>query len=580
MRTKSFLLALMFLYTQNIFSQGEPFAFTEINQKPANPNKYRLAHPFEIIYGPDDHLYITEKVGRVLRVDPITGLRRILLDHRASTFLSGHSSTSISQDGMMGMALHPAFGNGQDYIYVAYTYSSGNVRISRFNYTGGATPVLNNETILIQGIPANNDHSSGRLIFGADSLLYYACGDRGANQFDNRCSEIRSQKLPSSADISAANYSRYSGKILRINRDGTIPSSNPLFAVVRSHIFTIGHRNSQGLVTQKSPTNGTAYPVPVSGGKIFNSEHGPRTDDEINEIISGKNYGWPYIAGYLDNVNYRYIFWATSTNCSSTGDTENAVPSGAMIRQETDSVLTNFQPPLTTLYTVCNPLPSSACDAATVNNMMKFPTIAPASIDYYANSVGSAIPNWYPSLLVPTLKRGVLYRYKMNSTSSGFESDSIPYFRTANRYRDVAISRDGLRIYIVTDSVGTTSGPTAGSGTNTLANPGAILEFFYTGSLLSVDENKPHPAPPQKTSLRIFPNPASEFIQVQFSDAEFSRHARYILFDMSGRKVLEGVSNLKNFRINTRNVKNGVYVLKLVDGRGLEITNEKILIRQ
>ena len=79
---------------------------------------------------------------------------------------------------------------------------------------------------------------------------------------------------------------------------GSIPSANPFFEGVQSHIYTIGHRNAQGLVTEKSPTDGTVYPVPVSGGKMFNSEHGPRTDDEINEIIGGRNYGWPYIAGY------------------------------------------------------------------------------------------------------------------------------------------------------------------------------------------------------------------------------------------------------------------------------------------
>ena len=140
----------MILSTQNIFSQGEPFAFSELNHRPANPNKYRLAHPFEIIYGPDDHLYITEKVGRVLRVDPITGLRRILLDHRSVTYLSSHSSTSISQDGMMGMALHPpSEAAPARIIFMSLIHTAaGNVRISRFNYTGGASPVLNNETVL------------------------------------------------------------------------------------------------------------------------------------------------------------------------------------------------------------------------------------------------------------------------------------------------------------------------------------------------------------------------------------------------------------------------------------------------
>jgi hypothetical protein len=127
--------------------------------------------------------------------------------------------------------------------------------------------------------------------------------------------------------------------------------------------------------------------------------------------------------------------------------------------------------------------------------------------------------------------------------------------------------------------VGTTSGP-SGSGTSSLANRGAILEFMYTGSLLPVDENKPVTKPVKKEGLRVFPNPASNFIQVQFADQLFSRHTRYMLFDMSGRKILEGTNTAKDFKINTRNIKSGVYLLKIHDGRGLEVASEKIMIQQ
>ncbi len=214
----------------------------------------------------------------------------------------------------------------------------------------------------------------------------------GYNQFGNRCNEIRSQKLPSGSDISSDNYARYAGKILRVNRDGSIPSGNPLFAGVRSHIFTIGHRNPQGLVLQKNPTDGTIYPTPANGGRLFSSEHGPRTDDEINIVESGKNYGWPYIAGYLDDINYEYVIWSTSSQCGSTGYNENAIPPGAMIRQESDSTISNFQPPLSTLYTVCTPLPVATCNAGGTD-WMKFPTIAPSSVDFYNVNAGTGIPN-------------------------------------------------------------------------------------------------------------------------------------------------------------------------------------------
>ena len=578
------LILSLFMFPRLLRSQGEPFLMIELNQKPAAAaNKFRLAHPFEILYGPDDFLYVTEKIGRVYRVNISTGIRQLILDHVSGTYLTisrngSGVATSVGQDGMMGMALHPQFGSGQDYIFIAYTYSPGNLRISRFNFVATPVPVLNNEVVLIEGVPANNDHSSGRLVFGADNLLYYTCGDLGYNQFGNRCNEIRSQKVPTAAQVTAGNYSMYAGKTLRINTDGSIPATNPLFAGVRSHIYTIGHRNAQGLVTQKSPTNGLVFPTPAPGGILFNSEHGPRTDDEINIIESGKNYGWPYIAGYLDNINYSYVIWATSANCASTGYNENAIPAGAMIRQETDTVLTNFQPPLSTLYTVCNPLPVAVCNAGGTD-WMKYPTIAPSSIDFYPVNSGTGIPGWYPSLLVPTLRKGVLYRYKLNPSMSGFDTDSIPYFKTSNRYRDIAISPNGQKIYLLTDSIGTTSGP-SGTGTSSLANPGAILEFSYTGAALPLGDKPVTVNTVRKYDISIFPNPASQFLSVRIAEGGFTRPTRYQILDLTGKVVLQGNSVQKDFNIDIVSLISGVYILKLRNGYGLEIATEKIIIRR
>jgi len=584
---KSFTLLLAsVLWSQLLLSQGEPFLMSELNRKPsAAANKYRLGHPFEIIYGPDDFLYVTEKVGRVLRISTSTGIRQIILDHRAATYLTisrngSGTATSVGQDGMMGMALHPQFGTGtgQDYIYIAYTYSPGNLRISRFTFVSVPVPALSSEQVLIQGIPANNDHSSGRLIFGADDLLYYTCGDLGYNQFGNKCNEIRSQKLPTAGQVSAENYGLYAGKTLRINTDGTIPASNPLFAGVRSHIYTIGHRNAQGLVTQKSPSNGLVFPTPVAGGKLFNSEHGPRTDDEINVIEGGMNYGWPYIAGYLDNVNYTYVNWVTSPNCASTGYNENTIPAGAMVRQESDTVLTNFQPPLSTLYTVCNPLPLAVCNAGGTD-WMKYPTIAPSSIDFYHVNSGTGIPGWYPSLLVPTLRKGVLYRYKLTPSMNGFDTDSIPYFKTSNRYRDIAVSPNGQKIYLITDSIGTTSGP-SGTGTSLLANPGAVLEFSYTGVALPLGERPAKVNTVRTYEVDIFPNPASQFLKVQVAAGTFTRPMHYYMMDMTGKVVVRGTSLQKDFTIDINSWKSGVYILKITNGYGVEVASEKIIIRR
>jgi hypothetical protein len=249
-----------------------------------------------------------------------------------------------------------------------------------------------------------------------------------------------------------------------------------------------------------------------------------------------------------------------------------------MIRQETDTVLTNFQPPLSTLYTVCNPLPVAVCNAGGTD-WMKYPTIAPSSIDFYPVNSGTGIPGWYPSLLVPTLRKGVLYRYKLNPSMSGFDTDSIPYFKTSNRYRDIALSPNGQKLYLLTDSIGTTSGP-SGTGTSSLANPGAILEFSYTGAALPLGDKPVTVNTVRKYDISIFPNPASQFLSVRIAEGGFTRPTRFQILDLTGKVVVQGNSVQKDFNIDIVSLISGVYILKLRNGYGLEIATEKIIIRR
>ncbi|HRF19042.1 MAG TPA: PQQ-dependent sugar dehydrogenase, partial [Chitinophagaceae bacterium] len=109
-------------------------------------------------------------------------------------------------------------------------------------------------------------------------------------------------------------------------------------------------------------------------------------------------------------------------------------------------------------------------------NWMQYPTVAPSSIDHYGFT---NIPGWHQSLLVPTLRRGTLYRYKLNSTRNGIVNDSVPYFFRTDRYRDLTL-KNGNIIFTVTDSIGSTSGP-SGGGTNVLSRPGTILKYTFLG---------------------------------------------------------------------------------------------------
>ncbi len=246
-------------------------------------------------------MWVTERTGkRIIRINPKNGEKQTLIT-------IGEVYQTSGQDGLLGMALHPGLlkGTGEDYIYIAYTYDSGNgrrLRISRYTYSIG-NQTLHSPIELITNLSASNDHNAGRLIFSKDKKLYYSIGDQGANQFSNKCTTIEAQRLPTQTEIDNSDWSSYKGKILRINLDGSIPTNNPILNGVQSHIFSYGHRNPQGLV--------------FANDRLYSAEHGPKSDDEINLVTSGDNYGWPHIAGFQDDMAYEYCDWSSALDCES-----------------------------------------------------------------------------------------------------------------------------------------------------------------------------------------------------------------------------------------------------------------------
>jgi PQQ-dependent dehydrogenase (s-GDH family) len=244
----------------------------------------RMAGPWELTWGPDNMLWVTERTGkRVTRIDPASGERNVAITINEVLAPGG-------QDGLLGMALHPELlkGSGQDYVYVAYTYVDQNkgavpsvadpaspyrrlyMKVVRFSYNS-ATKTLSSPVDLIAGLPAGNDHVSGRLKFGPDRKLYLTIGDRGHNQLGNFCLPIESQRLPTRDEINRKDYVAYVGKSLRLNLDGSVPGDNPSLAGVVSHVYTYGHRNMQGI--DFGP-----------GGTLYASEQGPKTDDELIDV--------------------------------------------------------------------------------------------------------------------------------------------------------------------------------------------------------------------------------------------------------------------------------------------------------
>ena len=106
----------------------------------ANDVATGLQVPWEVKYGPDDHLWVTERRGNILRINPENGNTVTILNHQATV------TGGASEYGMLGMALHPDFLN-TPLLYVVYCYDQGGIRerLSSFEWNGSE---LVNEVIL------------------------------------------------------------------------------------------------------------------------------------------------------------------------------------------------------------------------------------------------------------------------------------------------------------------------------------------------------------------------------------------------------------------------------------------------
>jgi PQQ-dependent dehydrogenase (s-GDH family) len=430
-----------------------------------------FGNPWEITWGPDGALWVTEQdSGRVSRVRPFDGAKTTVLEI-SELF---HTDAG-AQDGLMGMALDPAWSRGRRrrHVYLAYAYDADprpqtvdpRVKIRRYTASRDGTR-LTAPVDLITGMPASNDHNSGRLAFGPDGKLYYTIGDQGANQFRNACKPIRAQHLPTADQVRAQDWQAYQGKILRLDRDGSIPSDNPVIAGVRSHVYSYGHRNAQGIVFG-------------SGGRLYSVEHGPKSDDELNLIRPGGNYGWPHVLGERDDQAYTYANWSASriVPCTALTYSDYVIPLWVPQARETQWSHPDFTAPMRTFFTVPSGFPFLDLKCAVPGTgFVCWPTIAPSSVDIYT-ATRNGVPGWANSLLITTLKHGTVYRLKLDDAQQP-TGELIPYWTTVNRYRDIAIHPNGRTFYVATDQRGLVRNR-AGLPTRTSENPGVILEFRY-----------------------------------------------------------------------------------------------------
>ena len=258
------------------------------------------------------------------------------------------------------MALHPDFFGSTPHLFVAYNYDkNGNYteKVVRYTYNGTA---LTNPQIIIDNIAAAGIHNGCRLLI-VNQKLFITTGDAA------------DQSLPQLTNS-------VNGKILRVNLDGSIPADNP---IAGNPVWTWGHRNAQGLV--------------YANGILYSSEHGPDTDDEINIIEKGRNFGWPTVKG----------------PCNTGSET-------------------------------------SFCTSNNVKEPIQAwsPTIATAGLDYYNHD---HIQGWKNSLLLCTLRSTRLVQLQLNNAHNAVLSTAEYLVNDFGRLRDLCISPDG-KVYICTSN--------------------------------------------------------------------------------------------------------------------------------
>lgn len=205
----------------------------------------------------DDH--------QVSRIDLRSGDRTVLgtIGQAVSNVDSG------GEAGLLGIAISPSY-DSDHHLFVYYSTAKDN-RIARLTYDPQADrgKQLTQQRVILSGIPQGLHHNGGRIAFGPDKMLYVTTGEAG------------------DPDLSQ-DKSSLGGKILRMTATGKPASGNP---DKDSVVWTSGHRNVQGLAWDPA-------------GRLWASEFGDKSADELNLIKAGHNYGWPETQGRTDDPRF------------------------------------------------------------------------------------------------------------------------------------------------------------------------------------------------------------------------------------------------------------------------------------
>src|SRR5215211_5721060 len=264
-----------------------PMGFTD------SPVVSGLTKPMDMEFAPDGRLFVAEQAGRVRIAKP---------DGTLATFLNISTKVDSSGDrGLQALTFDPSFSTNR-YVYHHYTKKATSTtpahnRVVRVTASGDKAVAGSEKLIFRLGNQksANTGHMGGAIDFGTDGKLYVSTGEN---------------KTPTNAQ----QLTNLFGKMLRINKSGTIPTDNPFYSTASGNnraIWALGLRNPFKFAVQ--PGTGT----------IFINDVGEKSWEEINQGKKGANYGWPVHEGVANDPQYVDPIFAypygQGGDCSITG---------------------------------------------------------------------------------------------------------------------------------------------------------------------------------------------------------------------------------------------------------------------
>jgi glucose/arabinose dehydrogenase len=234
-----------------------------------------LTDPMDMEFAPDGRLFVAEQAGRVRIAKP---------DGTLATFLNISTKVdSTGPRGLQALTFDPSFTSNR-YVYLHYTRKATSTtpvhnRIVRVTANANGTKMVSGSEKLILRLnnQSTDQHHGGAIDFGpTDGKLYIVTGDNRDNQTPPKAQQLNN----------------LFGKMLRINKDGTIPTDNPFYTTASGNnraIWALGLRNPFKFAVQ--PGTDT----------IFINDPGEDSWEEINEGAAGANYGWPVHEGVADD---------------------------------------------------------------------------------------------------------------------------------------------------------------------------------------------------------------------------------------------------------------------------------------